>query len=245
VGIGFVFLIYLVVLGVLLVPAMVLCGGVGYFLSRNRSKRVKRIVVVAAVGIPVLGCAYLVGCIIVMAVVGLATGRDVGFGDGFDLPLHNHYHWSAIDTTESANVYDLRDRRATDGEGDTHIESDNREAFANVLEFQEEGDWLAGTYASHDSRFDDPRGKLVPDHWFLFNTRTHQRIDADSETQLQAAAVAQRFQLHLQSSDAFYSSHRFKLVDGCVAMLLLFLPVVGLYFLWAWMKRLFAEDRKE
>lgn len=243
-GIGFVFLIYLVILGVLMVPAMALCGGVGYFVSRKRSKSVKRRVLITAVALSILGCVYLVGCIIVMAVVGLCTGRDVGFGDGFDLPLHNHYHWSAIDTTESADVYDLRDRRATDGEGDTHIENDNREAFANVLEFQEEGDWLAGAYASHDSRFDNPRGKLVPDHWFLFNTRTRQRVDADSETQLQAAAVAQGFQLHLQSSDAFYSSHRFNLIDVCVALLLLVLPVIGLYFIWAWMRKLFAEDKQ-
>ncbi|MCE0523775.1 MAG: hypothetical protein LV480_12785 [Methylacidiphilales bacterium] len=242
-GIGFVFLIYLVILAVLVVPAIAICAGLGYFLVRKSSRRIRRIIVLTACVLPVVGCIYLVGCIIIMAIVGLATGRDVGFGDGFDIPLHNHYRWSAIDTTDSAEVYDREDRRATDGQGGTHIEEDNRNAFANVLELQEEGDWLAGAYGSHDSRFDNPSGKQVADHWFLFNTRTHQRVDASSETELQAAATAQGLHLHMQSSDAFYSSHRLTWIDGIAVIILLIPPVGGIIFLWKRTRKLIREDR--
>jgi hypothetical protein len=243
VGIGFVFLIYLVVLAVLLVPAVAICAGLGYFFVRKSRKKIKGIVVLTACVLPVVSGIYLVGCIIVMAIVGLASGRDVGFGDGFDLPLHNHYHWSAIDETDSAEVYDQEDRRATDG-GDTHIEEDDRNAFANVLELQEEGDWLAGAYGSHDSRFDNPPGNQVPDHWFLFNTRTHQRVDAKSETELQADAVAKGFHLHMQSSGAFYSSHRLTPIDAIAAIILLIPPAGGIFFLWKRMRKLIREDRE-
>jgi len=175
-----------------------------------------------------------------MAMVGLATGRDVGFGDGFDLPLDNHYHWSAIDDTDFAMIYDVRDKSASDGDS-IHIESDDRDAFDNVVELQEEGDWLAGAYVSEDESKRLP-GKKVPDCWFLFNTRTHQRLDAKSEDDLRADAAQQGIQLHMQSSDNFYSSHRFGWKDVVVVLMLLLPPPVGLFLLWKAARRALQTD---
>ena len=236
-GIGFVFIIYLIILAILLVPATALCAGIGYFLARKSSRKIKRTVILTACSLPMTGCVYLIGCIIIIGIVGLASGRDVGFG-GFEIPLHNHYHWSAIDTPESADIYDQNDQRATDGKGNFFVDQTDRNAFANVLELQEEGNWLAGAYGSHDSRFDNPPGKQVPDHWFLFNTRTHQRVDARSEADLQAAATSQRLHFHMQSSDAFYSTHRYTWVDGIAVILLLIPPVSGIIFLWKRIRKL-------
>lgn len=231
-GIGFVFIVYMFFLAVLTVPAIFVCAGIGYFIARRAGNRVRRAFVIVGGLLPIAGAMYVTFCIVFMAVVGLATGRDVGFGDGFDLPLHNHYHWSAIDTTVSAEVYDVQDKVATDGNGDTHIEPDDKNAFSNVLKFQEEGDWIAGAYGSHDNRFDDPSSPNVADHWFLFNTRTHQRFDAKNEEELKSDALAKGVSLHLQSSDTFYSSRRLGWIDLLAGLSLLIPPGALVIYLW-------------
>jgi hypothetical protein len=238
VGIGFVLLIYLIVLAILVVPAVLVGGCIGYWLSRKSGSSIKRRFILGGILLPIIGAMYAVGCLIVLAAIGLATGRDVGFGDGFDVPLHNHYHWMAIDEPDSADVYDTRDVRATDGSGDVHVEPENRDAFANVLELQEEGDWLAGAFGTHNARFNQPRGAQVADRWFLFNTRTHERIDAGSEEQLRQAAAAKGFVLRLQSSERFYSSRRWSSVDGVVLLVLSAFPVLVIGWLWREARRL-------
>ena len=230
-GVGFVFIIYLFFLAVLTVPAVFVCAGIGYFTARRAGNRVRRRFLIIGGLLPFAGTIYVTFCIVFMAIVGLVTGRDVGFGDGFDLPLHNHYHWSAIDTTDSAEVYDVQDKTATDGNGDTHIEPDDKNAFSNVRKFQEEGDWIAGAYMSQES-FDSPGSQDVPDHWFLFNTRTHERIDARNEDELRNDASAKGIMLRLQASDAFYSSHRLSWIDLSAGLLLLIPPVAFACYLW-------------
>jgi len=242
VGIGFVFLIYLIVLAVLAVPGMLVCGSIGYFLTRRRSASVRRSFVIGGALLPLAGAAYAVFGIIVMAVAGLIGGGDVGFGDGYDVPLRNHYHWSAIDEPTVAEVYDTGDRDATDN-GDTHIEPDDRNAFSNVLQFQQDGDWLAGSYDSDQAQLDSR--KMKSDRWFLFNTRTHERVDVSSEDELRRAAAANGVPLRLQSSEDFYASHHLTWTDGVVASLLLAGAVLALAFLWRAGKRRLAADMLE
>ena len=137
----------------------------------------------------------------------------MGFGDGFELKLHNGYHFSAIDTPESACVYrDNHDEFSTCGNGPG--------SFYQILALQEYGDWLAGAFdgTTDVHPFADQQ---KADHWFLFNTRTGERVDASSEADLRAKAAAQGVQLALMPSADFYGAHRFHAYDVLVALLLL------------------------
>jgi hypothetical protein len=224
VGVGFVFIIYLVAIAVVVLPCMLICAASGRYLARHAKRKVRKKFTRAGAIIPVLGGLYLVAFIVLMAIFGSATGRDFGFGDGFDIPLNNGYHWSAIDITEVAAVYDLNDSRVAGSLGSYSIPSGYPTAFYNVLSLQQHGDWLAGSFllTLDRSKFDM---NWKPDHWFLFNTKTHERIDAQDQASLKTIAAEHGFSLHLESSPDFYSHHRYGWYDG-IAALLLFMPGV-------------------
>jgi hypothetical protein len=217
-GVAFVFMLGLIFLGALAIPA----AGVGAFMGRRLSLRapnLRRRFTIAGALLPFGAAAYVVFCVVAMAILGLSTGRDFGFGDGFDLPLHNGYRWSAIDEPVAACIYH--------GEPDefTNCGNDQRDSFYEVLSLQEDGDWLAGSFDGR-SYNSFPPATRQPDHWFLFNTRTHERQDASSEADLRVRAAQHGITLQLQSSSDFYSTHRYRWYDAMFVLLLLILGAV-------------------
>jgi hypothetical protein len=159
-----------------------------------------------------------------MAGFGSATDRDFGFGDGFDIPLSNGYHWSAIDITEVAT-----------------ISSKYSVVFENVLSLQQHGDWLAGSYLStlDRTKFDMP---WKPDHWFLFNTRTHEYLNASDEEDLANLAKAHHFALELEPSANFYTHHRYRWYDAAFAMLLFIPGLIVIIRCWQRGKQMLKAD---
>ena len=240
-GVGFVFVIYVIAIGVVALPGMAVGAAIGRRLARHAPQEIRRKFSRAGAIIPVIGGLYLVCFIVAMAAFGLASGRDFGFGDGFDLPLNNGYHWSAIDITEVAAVYDLNDRKVAGGLGSYSIPSGYRNAFDNILSLQQHGDWLAGSFLSNlnHSQFDM---NWKPDHWFLFNTKTHERIDARDEAGLKTVAAEHGFAIRLESSPDFYSHHRYRWYDFGFALLLLAPAVFALIWLYRKARHLLHEE---
>jgi hypothetical protein len=214
-SIVFVFILYLAAVTLVAVPSTIVFMLIGRYLSRKAPRPLQRRFMIYGALLPILAGAYAILLIIAMAIFGAATGRDIGFGDGFDLPLDNEYHWSAIDITEVATIT----ARGSD-------------VFDNVLALQQHGDWLAlATLPGLDhTKFDIDPSAYKPDHWFLFNTAHQQRIEAPTESALATAAQQHGFALHLEPSADFYAHHRYRWYDFVVAFSLC-LPALA-FIIW-------------
>jgi hypothetical protein len=212
-GIAFVFALYIIAVALFAVPAALGCAWVAGRIARRCDQRTRRIFRLAGAAFPFLAGGYLLAFVVAMGLFGVATGRDMGFGDGFELRLPNSYHFSAIDTPESACVYrDKRDEFTACGSGPG--------SFYQVLALQQDGDWLAGAFDGTTDAHPFPDQQKA-DHWFLFNTRTGERVDANSEADLRTKAAARGVKLALVPAATFYSDHRFHAYDLLVALLLL------------------------
>jgi hypothetical protein len=197
---------------------MLIFGTFGFLIFRKKSKRMKIVSVAGGILLPVIWVLSVIDFFFIVAIAGVTFGEDFGFTDRFDVPLHNNYQWTAMDSTDSALIYNLA---GTDG-GVLSLIPDTHEPSWNVLEIQEQGDWLA------NGLWSNPSQDAAPDGWFLFNTRTHQRIDARSEQELQVDAAEKGFRLNLQSCHDFYLRHHFSWIAVLEIILLLAVPVIGL-----------------
>jgi hypothetical protein len=161
------------------------------------------------------------------------AGWDLGFGDRFDLPLHNGYHFTAQDTTTDAVIYDFD--RTNDGSWDSI--GDGPDTVWNVRQLQEHGDWLAGYCSANGAFILNGNGGTG---WFLFNTRTGDRVDVASEDALRADATAKGFSLQLQSTSDFYFDRSFSVVDVLKLLAEVLLPF-GVGVLWWRLTRWFLR----
>ncbi|HEY4011677.1 MAG TPA: hypothetical protein VGM11_16100 [Acidobacteriaceae bacterium] len=116
----------------------------------------------------------------------------------------------------------------------------NPNVFVDVLSFQGDGDWIAGSLDSRESHFMD-RDQQRSDTWFLFNTRTHERFDAPNDQALAALAIAHGFTLKLESSSEFYDQHRYRWYDAAFALLPLAPALMAAAWLYRKARRLLNE----
>jgi hypothetical protein len=239
VGSGFVFFFYLLFIGAITLPASVAGLALGWIITSRKSRRTRWLFRAGGLLLPIIGAIYLIGSILAMVLFGQLTDRDIGFGDQFTVPLRNHYEWNAINEPDSACIYDTRDRRAIGSEGNVHVESGDREAFSNVVQLQQRGDWLLGAYAK-----DPPPNDTAPiaDHWFLFNTKSHERVDVASEQELRSVAISHGLQLDLQASESFYANQRWNWRDGVALLILVAIPLVGLAVLLLKARKIWCGD---
>jgi hypothetical protein len=237
-GVAFVFIIYVFAIGVVALPCIAIGVGMGWWISRRSTQGVRRRFIMAGALLPLAGGCYVIGCIIALAIFGLATGRDFGFGDGFDVPLHNGYHWSAIDEPISACVYPGSAGDMSDKCGGSIVKPN---AFMDVLALQEQGDWLAGAYDSREEHF-LYREQQRADRWFFFNTKTRERYETKDEASLARYASQHGFALQLESSSEFYGHHRYHWYDAVFALLLLVPPVFALLWLFKRARQLLRES---
>jgi hypothetical protein len=206
------------------VPCALVGAGIGRFIARRAGESVQKRFSLYGAVLPICAGIYLLGVIVVMAAFGLATDRDFGFGDGFDIPLSNGYHWSATDLTEVAT-----------------ISNKYSVVFENVLSLQQHGDWLAGSYLSTLDRMKfDMAWK--PDHWFLFNTKTQERLNASDEAGLANIAKAHQFALELEPSADFYAHYRYHWYDAAFAIFLFIPGLILLVCCWKRGKQLLQAD---
>jgi len=225
-GVAFVFLIYIVLAVCLAVPAGAVGAWIGGRIARKTDKKTKHTFRIAGIVLPFLAGGYLLAWVAGMSAFGIATGRDFGFGDGFEIPLHNGYHWSAIDEPTAACVYVNKDEFSACG-------SDQRNSFYEV-------DWLAGSFDGRSYESFPPEDRQ-PDHWFLFNTRTHERVDAISEAELRQKAAQHGVALSLQSSADFYGSHRYHWYDFAIGLMLLLPGIAVMIWLYRKTRRMLRE----
>lgn len=228
-GVAFVFLIYVVAVAVVSVPLMALAAWIGNRIARRSSAHTKKVFRLGGMLLPPVAGVYLLGCLVVMAMFGEFTGRDSGFGDDFELPLRNGYQWTAIDEPAAACVY--RGSSADIGYY-CKLPNTNRDVFVDVLALQQHEDWLAGAFDGDVSHFLNPE-KQQSDHWFLFNSKTQERFDAQNEAALARLTAQHGFVLKLDSSSDFYSQHRYRWTDALVVFLLI-APAIAVTF---WLRR--------
>ncbi len=212
---------------------MLVLGALGFLIAIKKSKRVKIVAVAGGVLIPVVLMLGVIDLFFILGTAGEAFGRDFGFNDRFDVPLHNDYHWTSVDSPDNGIVYNIV------GTDDGYMGSipHNQETFWNVLEVQEQGDWVAGSLWGNSS-------EPIPENWFLFNTRTHQRIDAKNEEELRVATAGKGIQLHLQPCREFYLSRQSRWIAVLQITLLVILPFVGLGLLWKLALKFIAKGQK-
>jgi len=235
-GVAFVFLIYVALVSLFALPAAGLGAIAGRYVSR-RHPNLKRRFMIAGGLVPIGAGAYVIACIVVMALFGLSTGRDFGFGDDFDLPLQNGYHWSAIDEPVSACVYP---GTSEDTSYSCRLPNTSPTRFMDVLSLQQHGDWLAGSYDSRESHFLYPEQQRS-DRWFLFNTKTHEHYDAPNDQALAKLTSEHGFALKLESSSDFYNNRRYRLPDAGMLLLLMAPIVVTGFWLYRKARRLMRE----
>ena len=125
-------------------------------------------------------------------------------GDSFEVPLPNGYQWLAIDMTDRAAI-------VSPGSGSV---------FDDVVQMQQHGDWLAGAYDSRPDHYGLP-DDVVPDHWFLFNTRDHRIVVAASVQELAELARQQGFTLRPEPSSQFYGERRWRWHDVAIGLTLM------------------------
>lgn len=236
-GVAFAFMLYIGFAIIVGLPLAALGALLGAQMAKGTPPSTKRLFKLTGAALPLCAGAYLLVWIVFMAILGLATGRDFGFGDGFDLPLHNGYHWSAIDEPLSACIYkgDMSDMSAACG-----LPNRNQGTFVDVLAIQEKENWIAGAYDSNEKHFlyqDQQRA----DRWFLFNTKTDERIDAGNEPDLKQIASQHGLTLHLESSEKFYGHRRYRWYDALVGLLLFVPALIALVWLYKKARRLLRE----
>jgi amino acid transporter len=221
-GIGFDFLVYVIVMGFLLIPVLVILVSAGYFLSRKKSQLVRRSILRWCIALPFLGVIYAILCIILFATFSVFTGRDPGFGDSYLISLPNNYVFTAIDNLDECRI-------GPQGYQDYNWERDDPIAFDRVYSLQVSGDWLAGTYGGGKS--------------FIFNTKTHERFTFFMNNKLlREAANKHGFDLNLESCDVFYLYHRYTFIDLCLIGVILIPPVMFANFLFRRLFRLWKSD---
>lgn len=232
-GAGFVFIVWMIFLAIAAAIAMPICMILARFVGRSLSEKQRRKLFIGFTLLPIVGVIYIAIFFIAMAVWGTVTHRDFGFGDGFTLPLNNQYQFDAIDIPDYAYIY----QRSSDI---------NHSLFSGVIELQQNGDWLAGSIAKEDPFNISTERKWTPASWFLFNTRSGEKLEFTSESDLKAAASAHGFELKLQSSEVFYDTYRYKWYDAVVAFLLwlpaLIAAVVGFFLTRKWIRAKTAEN---
>jgi hypothetical protein len=232
---------YIVAIALATLPCMLAGRLLGRFFARHYRRRVRRRFGRFGALIPAGTAIYVLLWIIAMALFGAATGR--GFGDDLEIPLNNGFQWSAPDTPGVASVFDKKDRNVSRGQGLNSIPGSDSTTFDNVLSLQQSGDWLAGSYLEGlDPTLDNPHWK--PDHWFLFNTRTHQRFDAGSEVELQQIAAQRGVVLHLESSPNFYDDYRYRWYDIAVSSLLCLPGILMLFWIYKKARQLLRNERE-
>jgi len=222
-------LIEMLVLAVLSVPVMGICAGLGWLITRKKSRRVRRIFIWGGVALPAVGVVYAIFAIVVLGLSDLVRGRDASFLDDSRIPLRDGYVWSMLRGPEIATI-----NRYENGQVTT-------DGFYNVRAFQFKGDWLAGAYNSNFLMGLTGPEPMKADHWFLFNIKTKQWLKPDSEAELRDAAAAKGFSLRLQSSEDFYRSHSSTPGFDLPSLVLLVPPLLGIYWVWGKGRRLLAE----
>jgi hypothetical protein len=208
-----------------LLPAILIGAGIGWAMARKNTRRAKWVYSVNGGLVPFfIGlCAFDV-CFF-LGTLGGAAGWDLGFGDRFDLPLRNGYHFTAQDTTTDAVVYKFE--WTNDGSWDSI--GNGPDTVWNVRQLQEHGDWLAGYYSDSGSFILNGNGGT---DWFLLNTRTGDRVDPASEDALRADAAAKGFALQLQPTSDFYFDRSFGVVDVLKMLAEVLLPLAVVVFWW-------------
>lgn len=233
-GLGFVLFIWLA-LGVVAacIGAVVLVVGMLLFRRKLGKTFWRSALLVAAFPFACLAWAGIV--FVAQAIInGVVLGRDPGIGDGFWCPLPNGYAISAIDTTDTALVYNPKTSSAS---GEIKMRQD---AVPDVNRMQVEGRYI---FAAVDGDTFNGLGRNARKGYYLLDTKAMVREDFKSETELAAAAAKLGIALNLKSMYWNYGHFRFTWFDVSVLVVLLAGPLVGLLLLVQLLRRMRAAAK--
>lgn len=234
-GVAFVFVIYVTALAIGTIPVVLIGLVMGWFLSRGAYRKLRRPFLIAGGVSPVLAAGYVLFCIVALAAFGLLTHRDFGFGDGFEIPLHNGYQFSAIDIPDIATLYRRGSSLISDGSSD-QISRSHGPVVDNVFALQQSGDWIYGARGTSNPRFGD--NKRVPERWFLLNTRTLKLQEVDSNAKFQGLINATGLSTSLQDAEVFYGTNRYRWYDWLALLLLAVPPLLAMWLIYKTVKRM-------
>jgi hypothetical protein len=222
-GIGFVLIVYAIFGGVAVVGGGVAFATAARLLLKDSPER--SIFARRAAFFP-LKCALWAALIfVVQAVVNVTLlHRDAGLGDGFHIPLPDHYAITYIDVTDYGFVYNPR----TQLDGDSPREQ--QDAIDAVRFLQMQGRFLAGSADTQLNKHFGQPGAPV-DQFFVIDTVTNKRTEFASQQDLAAWAASHGFKLNLEPIADFYTRYRWTWFDGLAAATLLIPPAIAFWLL--------------
>ncbi len=227
-GIGFVLLVYTVVLTGAATAGAAVLGHVSYRLTRN-----SKAVVVSAV-FPFLCVAFAAGWFVIYAAVNSEVfHRDAGLGDSWETPLPNGYALMMIDTTDQGTVYNPKTQ---DGSGSVSSKDD---AVFGVRQLQVSKNLIFGARDSKSFEHFDQESNVV-DAYFELNTDKITHTEFKSLDELKRQAASEGVTLQLREFDSVFGDFRNTWFDWLAGAVLLLSPTIGFFFLarWVWSLRL-------
>ncbi len=220
-GLGFVLLIYFVILSVAALGFAIYLGGKAYYLSIRSSlkTRLKRTAVAAVV--PYLWLGYFGVAFIIYAIwCAEVRGVDPGLGDSWFVPIQHGYSLKMIDTHDSP-----------------FLARGNLSVLKPIELLGIQGRFLYGkTRPASPDRFHDVRTQMrAPENspnektqpqYFLLNTLFVEMWQFESEEELHSAMKALGLEApgEMQSATYFYFKRRWGFADAAAVALILALP---------------------
>jgi len=190
------------------IGGLILAGLVSIILRGVESGRIRAILIAGF--LPAAAFAYLFGCLLVFSIWSSARGRDWGWGDTWDTPILGDYHLMMIDVTEQGTVYNRTDSRAY-REGSVSSAPGDRGVIFGVRRLEVRPPYLIG--AASPEAFMEYPVKSPETLFFILDTRSGQRKDEPSLTELETAAQQLGKPLKLQSVNSVYGAYRYGWID--------------------------------
>ena len=234
-GIGFVLLVF-TVLGLIAasIGAIVMVVGLAGF--RRRLGKNYRQAVSFVLAYP-FACLAWAGVVFIFqaTVNGALLGRDPGISDGFWCPLPNGYAISAIDTTDTALVYNPK---TSSGSGEIKLTADS---VPDVRQMQVADRYiLAAAESNAWKTFGTPSESV--DQFFLLDTQNRRQVRYSTQTDLGDAAAKLGIVLKLQTMGWNYRHYRFTWFDAFAGLVLVTGLLVGFVFLVRSVRKLAGES---
>ena len=225
----FVLIFWAIVGGFLSIVGGLALGGLVAFLTRGVGAGRSTAIWVAR-ALPAVGCVYLFCCVVVFSIWSGARGRDMGWGDSWDTPILGDYHLMMIDVTDQGTVYNRADPSVYRG-GSVGWRPGQQDVIAGVRRLEVRSPFLLG--AANPGAFMGRPEQSPETVFFVLDTRSGNRIDEPTLTNLVADAQRLGGPLKLEPVDVIYGRYRYGRADLILLVLFSVPLLIALFFL-AW-----------
>jgi hypothetical protein len=209
-GIGFVLIIYAVVLFIAAAGCSAILVAFTHSMLKHTAEKPKSLIRYAKL-LPFARVVYAgVWFIAYAAINDSVFHRDPMLGDSWYTPLPNGYSIEMIDGTDSGAVYNPKTQPGTPG----------------IIRLQLDGPFIYGSF-DHNWFDDSGKDKLPENGYFLMDTATNKRKDFTSYADLSSEAIKHNTSLNLRPINEVYQQYRMTWFDYTAGILLILIPLAA------------------